>query len=370
MKKNKKTNKVVGAFIGALINGGIMMNQPNFKNIVDCALNKKPQRIPVYDHNVSDVVMERITGKKFAHLFEQNADEYFKIYNSFFKDYGYDTVTYEGCVTAILPFGGALAHPMPGYIDGEEKFNTYPWNDIKALYINYFEKYFKALTKNMPQGMKAIGGVGNGVFEIAQDLVGYENLCVMGFEEPSLYEKIFVKIGDILCEIWEWLLHSFGDTFCVCRFGDDLGYKSNTMLSHDDIKIHIIPQYKRVIELIHSYNKPFLLHSCGNIFEVMDDIINVAKIDSKHSNEDQIALMSEWVARYGNKIGNFGGIDTDHLVRLENEKLVELVTDIYNLALNKNGGFAIGSGNSIPPYINDEKYLIYLNTVRRLRGEK
>jgi uroporphyrinogen decarboxylase len=41
----------------------------------------------------------------------------------------------------------------------------------------------------------------------------------------------------------------------------------------------------------------------------MDDIIEVAKIDAKHSNEDDIAPFSEWVDRYGDRIGNFGGVE-------------------------------------------------------------
>ena len=43
-----------------------------------------------------------------------------------------------------------------------------------------------------------------------------------------------------------------------------------------------------LVGLIHSYNKPFLYHSCGKIFDVMEDIIDIVKINAKHSNEDQI----------------------------------------------------------------------------------
>ncbi|GAH43897.1 unnamed protein product, partial [marine sediment metagenome] len=61
-----------------------------------------------------------------------------------------------------------------------------------------------------------------------------------------------------------------------------------------DIKSMIIPQYKKIVDLVHSYGKPFLLHSCGNIFSVMEDIISIAGIDAKHSNEDEIAPFSMW----------------------------------------------------------------------------
>ena len=179
---------------------------PNYQNIVDCALNKKPQRIPLYEHNVSDEIMEQMLDLKFRDLLDKDISKYFEYYNSFWEKMGYDTVTFEACVTVVLLYGGALAHPMPGYIENEEKFISYPWHTVKDLYIHKFKPYFEALKANMPKSMKAIGGVGNGIFEIAQDLVGFENLCILSFEEPELYAKLFVKIGDLLMELWEWFL--------------------------------------------------------------------------------------------------------------------------------------------------------------------
>ena len=66
------------------------------------------------------------------------------------------------------------------------------------------------------------------------------------------------------------MLEEFGDIYAVCRFGDDLGFRSSTLISARDIKEMVIPQYKRIVELVQSYGKPFLLHSCGCIFNVMD----------------------------------------------------------------------------------------------------
>ena len=109
------------------------MFQPNYKNIEDCAYNREPARTPLYEHNISAGIMERVTGKKFVHL-ERGTDEEFEKfmeeYCRFFEWAGYDTVTYEGCVTEILPHGGALAHPRPGYIDGREKFESYPFGEV------------------------------------------------------------------------------------------------------------------------------------------------------------------------------------------------------------------------------------------------
>lgn len=344
------------------------MFEPDYRNIEDCARNKKPRRIPLYEHGIDDGIMEGFLGKKFAHLRKSDPDGYFSAYCSFFRQMGYDTVTFEGCITPVLPHGGALAHPGPGYIDGREKFESYPWEEVREIYAAYYDGLYAALRRNMPRGMKAIGGVGNGVFEIAQDLAGYENLCLLSYDDPALYAGLFCRIGEMMEGIWKDFLEKFGDIYCVCRFGDDLGYKINTMLPPDDIRKHIIPQYKRVIDLVHAHGKPFLLHSCGCIFSVFGDLI-AAGVDAKHSNEDQIAPMRRWVEEYGDKIGNFGGVDTDHLVRKDDVELKKIVEDVYRLAAEKNGGFAIGSGNSIPDYVKPQKYALMVETVRRLRGD-
>jgi uroporphyrinogen decarboxylase len=343
------------------------MFKPDFNNIVDAANNKEAKRTPLYEHLISDSIMERVTGRKFAHLAETDLDAYFKEYCRFFLECGYDTVTYEGGICAVLPFGGALAHPRPGYIDGSEKLKSYPFNEVLPLYIKRFKPRFDALARNMPEGMKAIGGVGYGIFEVAQDLTGYENLAVMLYDEPEAFAELFVKVGDVLVEVWKWLIADYSDAFCVMRFGDDLGFRSNTLLPHDAVRENILPQYKRIIDLVHAAGKPFLLHSCGCIFDVMDDVIATG-INAKHSNEDQIADFKVWVDRYGDRIGNFGGIDTDNLVRMDNAELVAKVTEIYNYCSRGHGGFAIGSGNSIPAYVDPEKYMIMIDTVRKLRG--
>ena len=248
-----------------------MTYKPNYQNIVDVALNRKPQRIPLYEHYVSYNMIEKITNTQLSRYYWGTSEELrlmFANYTAFFRDYGYDAVSFECCVTDILPHGGALSGSGKGCIDSQETFDAYPWESVKELYINRFKPYFDALAESMPDGMKAIGGVGNGVFEIVQDLVGYENLCIFSFEEPELYASLFEKVGQILYEIWQWFLKNYSDVYCVCRFGDDLGYKSNTLLSHEDIRKHIIPQYARIVDLVHQYGRPFLLHSCGKIFAV------------------------------------------------------------------------------------------------------
>ena len=56
---------------------------------------------------------------------------------------------------------------------------------------------------------------------------------------------------------------------------------------------YVFPWQKRVVEAVHKAGKPFVLHSCGQLEAVMEDLINDVKIDAKHSFEDVILPVTE-----------------------------------------------------------------------------
>ncbi len=346
------------------------MYTPDFRNLQNAAKNIEVQRIPLYEHIICPEIAEAVLGRSFSCLIDgdyEDKKEYFRNYCEFFQTMGYDTISFEHCITDILPNGGALGRHQKGVIQTRQDFERYPFEQLPRLYRQAFYENFSALSEVMPAGMKAVGGVGNGIFECVQDLVGYMDLCILSMEDPQLYADLFCKIGEISYTIWQEFMERFSDTYCVLRFGDDLGFKNNTLLSADDIRTHIIPQYKKTIDLVHAYHKPFLLHSCGCIFNVMDDLI-AAGIDAKHSNEDQIALFPAWVEQYGHQIGNFGGIDTDAVCRLTKPELKEYISEV--VAKSKgHGGFAFGSGNSIPDYVPVEQFVAMNEVIREIRGE-
>ncbi|MBQ7916164.1 MAG: hypothetical protein IJ315_05175 [Firmicutes bacterium] len=348
------------------------MFEPNYQHILDCAQNREAQRLPLYEHIVSYDKIGEIENVDMMSLYqgdEKDLHEFFRIYCNFFKKNGYDTVSFEECIGVVMPGSGALGDSrVSPVIKTKEDFLKYPWEEIPDMYFEKNSKYFRVLREEMPAGMKAIGGVGNGIFECVQDVVGFQNLCYIGADDEEFYEGLFQKVGETNLKIWQRFMREFGDIFCVLRFGDDLGYKSSTMLSPDDIKWLIFPQYKPIVDLVHSYNKPFLYHSCGKIFNVMDELIENIGIDAKHSNEDQIAPFPVWVEKYGDKIGNFGGLDMDKVCHFSKPELKEYTLDVIKQSIH-HGGFAIGTGNSIPDYVPAENYLNMIEIVREYRGD-
>jgi uroporphyrinogen decarboxylase len=348
------------------------MFEPDYRHVVEAAYNRPAARLPLYEHGIDPLVMEKILGVKFYHLWTgtlAGKRAYHRQFNRFHLAMGYDVVPFERGLCSLVQGGRGLTGAQPGIVRDRAEFERYPWDRGVERYFAQWDDDFSLMAEEMPPGMKAIGGVGNGIFEMAQDLAGYEGLCMMRADDPELYAQLFRAVGDMSVAVWRQFLERYGSVFAVFRFGDDLGYKASTMLAPADIRTHIVPQYRRIVELVHAYGGPFLLHSCGNIFAVMEDMISTVGIDAKHSNEDEIAPFTDWVERYGARIGNFGGIDMDQLCRLTPGEVERSVREIIERVEGR-GGIAISSGNSIPDYVPVENYLAMVRAVRAHRGEK
>ena len=151
--------------------------------------------------------------------------------------------------------------------------------------------------------------------------------------------------------------------------GDDLGFKTSTLLSPDTLRQHVFPQYKRIIDLAHQDGKRFLLHSCGNIFSVMDSIIETG-IDAKHSNEDEIAPFEKWIEKYNDQIGLFGGIDVNTLCLDDYDTVYQKVLKDGLRYRSMSKGFGLGSGNSIAEYIPVEGYMAMIDAVKEIRRQE
>ncbi|MCD6385101.1 hypothetical protein J7M23_04915 [Candidatus Sumerlaeota bacterium] len=343
--------------------------KPDYRYFEKVLHNERPGRLPLYEHIIGVEVMEAIFDIQFAGLIEggwSDILEYFRHYCRFFKEMTYDVVSYEVCITSILPESGAILGGKPGPIQTRSDFEEYPWDELPERYWMVAGPRFDALVATLPEGMKAVGGVGNGVFEISEDLVGLEYLPFIMAEDPELYDMLYKKIGDLMVTIWSEFLQRYADSFVGCRFGDDLGFKSSLLTNPATIRNQIIPQYKRVVDLVHSAGKPFLWHSCGCIFQIMEDVIAIG-IDAKHSNEDAIAPFDKWIELYGDRIGLLGGFDMDFLCQKSPEEIFAAVVELGQRYRNTARGYALGSGNSIPDYIPPENYLAMVRGAQRIR---
>jgi uroporphyrinogen decarboxylase len=342
--------------------------QPDYNNLLAVLHNRKPERLPLYEHIIDVSFISKARGKVIA-IQENSASELENFYREligFWREMTYDGFAYEAAICEILPGHGAIKGGIPGPIQNRADFERYPFDDIPRIFWEAYTPHLEAIRKVLPPGMKAWGGCGYGIFETSQDLVGYEYLAVMQYLDPGLFSDLYKKIGDLYVTLWSEMVRRYSDIFVFFRMGDDLGFKNSTLLEPETIRENIVPQYKRVIDLVHRSGKKFLLHSCGNIFGIMEDLIS-AGIDAKHSNEDQIAAFDEWIDLYSGRIGLFGGIDVNTLCLLPYDEVYrKVLEDSIRFRASANG-WGLGSGNSIAGYVPVDGFMAMIEAARTLR---
>lgn len=340
-------------------------HKPDFTRLTAACGNAGGPPFPLYEHNVSIEVVEALLNRPLSALAagdESDRIEFFRAYAGYLASLGYDTVPFEGCVTELVQGGEALCGRAGALIKNVADIRAFDWDGTVNLYMERFSPSFRALSKALPPGMRAHGGVGNGVFETVQDFVPLTEIAYMQIDDPEAWTLLVEKVGDLMDAIWERFLREFGDAFAFFRFGDDLGFQSSVLIQPSEIIGKIIPQYKRVISRAKSTGKPFLLHSCGAIDSVMDELIG-AGIDAKHSNEDNIAPFEYWTKEYGERIGNFGGVDMNVLCTFDEKEIAEYISDLKK-RVGKKHGVAWGSGNQITDYTPPENFLAMVRAFR------
>jgi len=192
-----------------------------------------------------------------------------------------------------------------------------------------------------------------GVLENVIKLVGYENLCYMLFEEPQLVQAVFDNVGKQLLKYYT--IAAQYESVGVISVNDDWGFKTQTFLSTRDMEKYVFPWNKKIVDVAHANGKPVILHSCGYFNDIMEHVIKDG-YDGKHSYEDNILPVEASYDKWGGRIAILGGIDVDFVIRSP----VESITKRCRAMLEKTsliGGYALGTGNSVPEYVPRDKYL-------------
>ena len=116
-------------------------------------------------------------------------------------------------------------------------------------------------------------------------LVGFDNLCYLLVDSPELVQQLFDAVGSRIVRYYE-ICAPFPAVGALVS-NDDWGFNTQTMLSIGDMRKHVLLWHKRIVETIHVSGKPAILHSCGNLDAIMEDIIVDLKYGCKHSYEDK-----------------------------------------------------------------------------------
>jgi uroporphyrinogen decarboxylase len=241
-----------------------------------------------------------------------------------------------------------------------EDFEKYPWPDPAEIDLSAAEW----LEKNLPEDMCMMAPC-HSVFEQLSWLIGLEHLAFVLYDEPKLAKAVADRAGEIYLACARTFVQ-FSRIRCFFG-GDDMGHKTGTLISPDHLRQLTLPWHKKIAKVAHDAGRLYLLHSCGQLEQIMPDLCDDVKIDARHSYEDTIERPESVKRRWGHKVAVLGGIDVDFLCRSDEQAIRRRVRDTLDACM-AGGGYCLGTGNTMCNYIPIGNYLVMLDEGRRYGG--
>jgi len=315
----------------------------------------EPDRVPLVELGVDAEVMAAVLGEPVA-----SAEQQVRFWHALGYDYA--------CIKAIVPWTrrrdraadtAALPHGERDWVTSHTAVVTsrvdlerFRWP--KPSEVDYRD--IEGAIRAAPDGFGIVGRV-SGVLENAMFTLGFEGMSYLLADDPEVVRDTVDAVGALLLNVVETMagMEGVGAIF----FGEDMGFKTASMLSPAAMRAYIFPWHRRIVATAHAHGKPILLHSCGNLRTLMEDILATGW-DAKHSYEDVVMPIAEMKALYGDRIAVLGGIDMDLLARGTEAAVRGRVREVIR-ACAPGGGFALGSGNTVANYVPIGNYLAMLD---------
>jgi uroporphyrinogen decarboxylase len=350
---------------------------PDWEAFRDCILRRgTPRRVHhielCMDREMQDTIIERFGLADSIRIDDPFRDEKVQVKLQRFLGYDYVRVDlgdmsyplnqHTAPDTADRPRAGGRSFMdlHRGPISSWEDFERYPWPNPDLASRRAFEWY----ERNLPDDMCVIAGHCH-FAELLSWLMGYETLCYSLVDQPDLVHAIAARVNEITSHQMRTFLQF---TRVKAVWGsDDMGFRTGLLMSPQDTRELVLAGHRRMAAMAHDAGRLYLLHSCGNLADIREDLVTDVRIDGRHSWEDAIEPVTEAKRTWGARTAVLGGVDMDFLCRSDEMAVRHRVRTIVEVCM-PGGGWCLGTGNTAANYIPVENLLAMIDEGRRCSG--
>ena len=345
--------------------------EPDFSRFLDVLLLRKAYaRPPLFDFYPDISHKQKVLGRPL----KTPADEV-----EFWRSAGYDYVQVsiappceEMNKSVKTELGKASTHsPGTVIITNLDQFRGRRWSwqgsaegDLKWMEPQL--EWMRGLIGALPSSMKL--NIQNAdIFTRAWELTGFENFCVMAYEEPDLIRALMDSLGAACVAVTKRVLEVAGKATGTIMYSDDIAYTEELMLKPAFFEEFLFPHIAAYAKLGEPYGAPLIYHSDGRLYRVFDSLhkCGVRAIQPlEPKSMDPLEIKRRWPGKFC----LMGNIDLDTMARGTEEQVEKLVRETV-ARLNVGGGYMPGVSNTVPYYVKFENYRRMIETVHSIRQE-
>ena len=215
-------------------------------------------------------------------------------------------------------------------------------------------------------------GLGCNMFEWGTFLRRIDNFLMDIVAEPEEVEPLLDALLAIHLQTLEKACHYLGDIIDIFRFGDDLGMSTGPFMSPQTYRRLFKPRHTQLVTYLkeHSNAKAFL-HSCGSIYKLLPDLIEVGydiinPVQTNCTDMEPRRLKQE----FGASITFWGG-GADTSTILNHGSPAEVRRHVLERLeiFSPGGGYIFNSIHNIMPDVPPVNIIAMLNALREFNGQ-
>jgi uroporphyrinogen decarboxylase len=207
---------------------------------------------------------------------------------------------------------------------------------------------------------------GGSLYGWIRNWMGLDNLSYVVHDDPAWFEEMVSTVADCIIGTLTPVLQS-GVQFDACGMWEDMCYRAGPLLSPKHFKQFLVPQYRRITELLHQYGVDVVWVDCDGRIDALIPLwleggVNcMFPVEVGTWNADPLELRK----RFGWDLLMLGGFDKRILAGTQDQ----ITKEIHRLTpLVEQGGYIGFCDHLVPPDVPLENYMFYLDQVRKVWG--
>jgi len=152
--------------------------------------------------------------------------------------------------------------------------------------------------------------------------------------------------------------------FEAYSLSDDYGTQKSMQMSPEDWRRFIKPNLKKIIDMAKRHEKVMMLHSCGNIYEIIPDLIELG-LDILHPTQPEVMDIFQLKKEFGKNISFQGGLRTQDLLPKGSPDSIKQDMRILKKEMGRGGGYILEPGITIQGDVPLENLLAMFDEARK-----